>query len=111
MKEFFNKINLNTLLLIAVLIVSLLNIVKNRDDSVNKEDLQTVISTLSNRIDSVQLSITVKIDSINRIEQHKTFIKNYFEQKANEVDSVKSDNYLYDIIRFQLLRLGSARFN
>lgn len=68
------------------------------------------IQLLSGKIDSLQLIIVTRLDSIQALKSEKVFIRNIYYEKANEIDSIYSDSILIYRIREQLERLGTAKF-
>ncbi len=73
--------------------------------------IQNQNAKLSLQVDSLKSLITAKLGKIDSLEIHKNFITNKYYYESQKVDSVNNSDSLHSIIREQLDRLGSARFD
>lgn len=87
------------------------NILCNKPKPVSFEPLEKNLQEITKKIDSLESEIGSRLDSIKIINEKKTFISNYYQLKANEVDTITVDSVLFARIRQQLERIGSARFD
>ena len=107
MKNFINS-NFTGFIILGFLIWFFL-IKHNENPEVVK--LQNQNTRLELKIDALKIIMQNRFDSINVIEQHKTFITNKYLNESKQIDTTNNRDTLRNIIREQMHRLGSPRFD
>jgi hypothetical protein len=102
------KITLEKFLLIIILVLLIYNGFFNKDSSAEKY-LQQRFNELQSAVDSIYSVMESRRDTFLIKEKQLVEIKNYYINKNNEIDTIKTDADVIAYIRKQLSALQSGK--
>lgn len=104
------QINLTSILIVIILLLLIyLSFFRTSDNKPFTDQIDQQNQELTNKIEVMQDLIIEKMDSIKIIEKKEIYVRNYYNEVIEQIESISNDSIALSVVRNKLQKLGPGR--